>query len=76
MEWKEEKDCYFFHEGIGTYEDSPIGKVYLGVGLGKQGILAVVGEGDESRTFVLDPQNMLEGLMELLVRPYRRVSNG
>ena len=65
MKW-ERTETICFHEGIGSYKESPIGKVTLSVALGGQGLFASVerADGQPCDWFILTPPKMLEGLME------------
>ena len=66
MKWKEIKKIAFFVRSIGTFKDTPIGKVRLSSGVGGQGIRALVDGGAEGpRVFLLTPEEMLKGLMEV-----------
>ena len=75
MKWKP-TEAIFFHEGIGTYETTPIGRVSFSVGLGGQGVLAITQREGVMEKFLLDPLAMLEGLMEHYGVPIPETTSG
>ena len=61
MKWKK-SDGIRFHQTLGQYRDSPIGKVNFSISGG--GMLAFVEKDGVRDQFRLTPQEMLVGLME------------